>query len=61
MQLKDEVVVLFCDVTPLEIRSEIVYPPESAALPTSQQPFKVSIIINYILQQIQILLNLCLY
>lgn len=38
MELDNEFVFLFCEIPTLEIRSQVVYPPEPATLTASKQP-----------------------
>ena len=38
MELDDELVFLLCEVAPLEVRAQVVDPPQPAALPAAQQP-----------------------
>ncbi|WVY96295.1 hypothetical protein V8G54_028446, partial [Vigna mungo] len=40
MQLQNYTLFLWCYLSPLEIRPQIIHPPQSAALPISFQPCK---------------------
>jgi hypothetical protein len=40
MKLDDEFIFFFSEITTLEVRAEIVYPPQSATLAASKQSYR---------------------
>lgn len=40
MELDDELIFFFCEISTLEVRAKVVYPPQPTALAAPKQPYR---------------------